>query len=268
MTYGFLLDLDGTLYNGHHPIPHAAGFIEWLQHKEYPYLLVTNNSSRTPHEVTRHLLGLGIRVPESAVFTSSQAAALHLGAADSSGKRRVYAIGEAGLMTALAEAGFELTETDPDYVVQGIDREFTYTKLAAAVKHIRAGAPHILTNPDLLLPWNGELTPGAGSIAASIQASSQAEPVVIGKPSPVIMNLAIARLGLPAERIWAVGDNMLTDIRGGAAAGCRTALVLTGLATKENAAAQIAAAGVQPDVICDDLAAFRELLEQLPANNV
>ncbi|WP_248927769.1 TIGR01457 family HAD-type hydrolase [Paenibacillus hamazuiensis] len=259
MAYGFLLDLDGTLYNGDRPIPYAAEFMGWLNAQRHPYLLVTNNSSRTPAQVAEHLRGLGIEVPASAILTSSIAAALYL--KDQAKGSRVYAIGEQGLKQALADSGFELTDERPDYVVQGIDRDFTYAKLAAAVRHIRSGAGFVMTNPDLLLPWNGELTPGAGAIGAAIQASSQAEPVVIGKPSPIIMNYAVRQLGLPAERIWAVGDNLRTDIRGGAAAGCRTALVLTGLATKDNAESQIAAAGIRPDVICDDLQSLRRMLE-------
>ncbi|UUZ84109.1 HAD hydrolase-like protein [Paenibacillus sp. P26] len=103
------------------------------------------------------------------------------------------------------------------------------------------------------MPWNGELTPGAGTIAAAIERASGCSPVVIGKPSPIIMQYAIARLGLPAEDIWAVGDNLNTDIRGGRDSGRRTALVLTGLADASNVEEQIAAADVQPDLICADL---------------
>jgi 4-nitrophenyl phosphatase len=259
MSYGFLLDLDGTLYNGDQPIPHAAPFMEWLDEMRYPYLFVTNNSSRTPEQVARHLHKVGIQVDPSTVFTSSLAACLYLN--DQSRGKRVFVVGESGLQQALADAGFELTDDRPDFVVQGIDREFTYGKLAAAVRHIRGGAGYILTNPDLFLPWNGEMMPGAGAISAAIQASAQAEPVIIGKPSPVMMTYAIRRLGMSPDRIWVVGDNVNTDIRGGVLASCRTSLVLTGLAAKDNYEAQLAAAGVSPDLVCDDLLEFRRMLE-------
>ncbi len=127
--------------------------------------------------------------------------------------------------------GEEAEQRGVTVVVQGIDRTFSYEKMFKAVRYIRAGAKYVLTNPDHLLPWNGELSPGAGSISASIERASETAPVIIGKPSPIIMRYATARLGLAPEEIWAVGDNINTDIRGGAEAKCRTALVLTGWRT-------------------------------------
>ncbi|MEW9702908.1 TIGR01457 family HAD-type hydrolase [Paenibacillus sp. SI8] len=254
MMTGFLIDLDGTLYRGHEPIPHAAAFIRLLNDNRLPYLLVTNNSSRTPEQVSEHMHELGIEVPADAVYTSAQAAAQYM--AEQRQGSRVHMIGEAGLEIALAAAGFQLTTETPDYVVQGIDRSFTYAKLAEAVGHLHHGATYVLTNPDRMLPSDGGLMPGAGSLAASITAASGVEPVVIGKPSPIIMAYAIERLGLPAADIWVIGDNAATDIRGGAVSGCRTALVLTGVATAANVQAQLASAGVTPDLICDDLLDF------------
>ncbi|TVY09016.1 HAD-IIA family hydrolase [Paenibacillus cremeus] len=255
---GFLLDLDGTLYSGDRPIPYAAEFIQWLRDKQYPFLFLTNNSSRTPEQVAAHLVHTGIEAKADEVLTSSQAAALYMKDAGLAGGP-VFCIGETGLRQALAEAGFELLPEDAPAeqaavaVVQGIDRSFTYSKLMSAVRHVRRGATFVLTNPDHLLPWNGELTPGAGSIAASIERSSETAPVVIGKPSPIIMRFAIAKLGLAASDIWAVGDNLNTDIRGGVDAGCRSALVLTGLADESNYAEQIERTGVQPEVVCKHL---------------
>lgn len=167
---GFLIDLDGTLYRGGEPIPYAADFIRLLQRSELPYLLVTNNSSRTPEQVAEHLQKLGIDVPAASVFTSSQAAAQYIGERQTG--RRVHMIGEAGLRLALEQAGFELTEETPDYVVQGIDRSFSYAKLAAAVRHLSGGATYVLTNPDHMLPSDGGLMPGAGSLAAAIRTAS------------------------------------------------------------------------------------------------
>ncbi|MFN0221662.1 HAD-IIA family hydrolase [Paenibacillus sp. KR2-11] len=261
---GFLLDLDGTLYHGDHPIPYAAEFIEWLKGRGYPYLYVTNNSSRTPEQVAQHLRRTGIEAEAHEVLTSSQAAALYMKDAGLPQGPVLY-IGEEGLRQALTDAGFEPVaageEAQPETaaaVVQGIDRSFSYGKLLAAVRQIRRGALSVLTNPDHLLPWNGELTPGAGSIAASIERASETPPVVIGKPSPIIMKYAVERLGLSPGDIWAVGDNLGTDIRGGADAGCRTSLVLTGLVTEANAAEQIARAGVEPELVCRHLMELAE----------
>jgi 4-nitrophenyl phosphatase len=259
---GFLLDLDGTLYHGDTPIPYAPEFIEWLRDRDYPYMYVTNNSSRTPEQVAAHLRKTGIAASPEEVLTSSQAATLFMREQQSG--NRVYAIGEDGLQQALSEAGFESVPEGgtPDFVVQGIDREFSYAKLAAAVRHIRNGAAYVLTNPDHLLPWNNELQPGAGSIAASIERASETEPVIIGKPSPIIMNYAIARLGLPREQVWVVGDNLRTDIRGGQAAGCRTALVLSGLVSRETLQTQLLRTGVRPELVCGHL---MELADKLAA---
>lgn len=257
---GFILDMDGTLYNGALPIPHAAEFVRWLREQEHPFLLMTNNSSRTPSQVAEHLRQVGIEAREEEIFTASQAAAQYLTAQETGG-RRVYCIGETGLETALREAGFELTESSPDYVVQGIDRQFSYAKLATAVRAILAGARFVMTNPDHLLPADGVLNPGAGSIGAAIRTASGADPVVIGKPSPIIMRFALERLRLEAPQVWVVGDNIVTDIGGGKAAGCRTALVLTGLASADNVDAQIQSSGIRPDAICADLENLKRIID-------
>lgn len=261
---GFLIDLDGTLYRGHEPIPGAAAFLQWLHKEQLPYLLVTNNSSRTPEQVAEHLHALGIDVPAAAVYTSSQAAVQYL--TEQRAGHRVHMIGEDGLRIALDAAGFAVGGTTPDYVVQGIDRSFTYGKLTEAVRHLKHGATYVLTNPDRMLPSDGGLMPGAGSLAAAITAASGVEPVVIGKPSPIIMAYAIERLGLPAADVWVIGDNVHTDIRGGAMAGCRTALVLTGVATPDNVHEQLASAGLTPDLVCTDLPQFIAQLNLLSSS--
>ncbi|MCZ8517412.1 HAD-IIA family hydrolase [Paenibacillus filicis] len=259
---GFLLDLDGTLYHGDRPIPYAADFIRTLRERGNPFLFVTNNSSRTPEQVAEHLRKTGIEASPEEVLTSAQAAAMYL--RDSGiGPGPIYCIGEEGLRLALQEADFELTDdgdAEVSAVVQGIDRSFDYNKLLLAVRHIRRGARFVLTNPDHLLPWNGELTPAAGSIAASIERAAECQPVIIGKPSPIIMKYAVEKLGLQASDIWAVGDNLATDIRGGRYAGCRTALVLTGLAMAGNVQEQISRTGVKPDLISEHLMVLAEKL--------
>ncbi|WNQ12757.1 TIGR01457 family HAD-type hydrolase [Paenibacillus aurantius] len=256
---GFLIDLDGTMYAGTQPIEHAKEFIGELRRRSLPFLFVTNNSSRVPAEVAAHLRDIaGVEAREEEIFTSSQAAARYV--ADRKPGARVAFIGEAGLEQALAGAGLQLTEEAPDYVVQGIDRAFSYAKLEAALRHLLNGASYVQTNPDLLLPTERGLTPGAGALGASLAAAAGVEPVVIGKPSPVIMRYAIERLGLAADDIWVVGDNLRTDIGGGAAAGCRTALVLTGVATPANYRGQIETLGIRPDVTALHLEELLRLL--------
>jgi 4-nitrophenyl phosphatase len=263
---GFLIDLDGTLYSGSNPIPQAYEFITLLQQKKLPFLLLTNNSSRLPEEVAAHLHEVsGIAVTADEIFTSAQAAARYI--ADQQQHASVYCIGENGLLHALKAAGLTIIvepaddTVTPDFVVQGIDRQFTYTKLEKAVQFITGGAVFINTNPDHLLPSGDKPHPGAGSIAAAISTASQVNPIIIGKPSSIIMNYAIEQISLPSNDIWVVGDNIRTDIGGGMLVGCRTALVLTGLATADNVQLQIVASQIQPDLICSDLMELAAMLQ-------
>ncbi|MDF2924985.1 MAG: family hydrolase [Paenibacillaceae bacterium] len=256
---GFIIDLDGTVYAGTNSIPHVDTFLQSIRREGWPYLFLTNNSTVYPHEVADRLHRLtGLATSGGDVLTSAMATARFI--RERGDGRRVFCIGEAGLKHTLAEAGLELTSSAPDYVVQGIDREFTYAKLSEAVSHIRAGAVFIQTNPDHLLPLEHGPVPGSGSIGAAIRTASETEPIVIGKPSPIITHYGIRHIGLPPEEIWMVGDNIRTDIGAGIAAGCRTALALTGLATPANYEALIDNTGIHPDLCVHHL---MELYEKL-----
>ncbi|CAM4432243.1 4-nitrophenyl phosphatase [Paenibacillus endophyticus] len=258
---GLLIDLDGTLYHGTHRIDNADRLISYLQETNMPYRFVTNNSSATPEEVADRLLSMGIPATAADVCTSAQAAAghiaqLHPGAA-------VFVVGEAGLKNAVIEAGLRLTEEDqPDYVLQGIDRAFTYDRLTKAVRYIHAGATFVMTNPDLLLPSSDGLIPGAGSIGAMLRAAGGKEPILIGKPSSIIMKYSLHEIGLQANETWVVGDNLATDIAFGEAAGCGTALVLTGLTNADNLSFYSKQAGCEPTVICEHLEELRSYIAE------
>ncbi|WP_313731242.1 HAD-IIA family hydrolase [Cohnella nanjingensis] len=250
-----LFDLDGTLYRGDELIPGADRLIADLEARGWPCWFLTNNSTRTPAQVAEHMHKLGIPARADRVITSAMAAAAyarerHPGAA-------AYVVGEHGLREALREAGLRLLD-DPDsaeqaqIVVQGIDRNLTYDKLTEAVDHLLNGATYLVTNPDRLLPVGGGFLPGAGSIAALLETATGASPVVIGKPSGIIMDYALALAGVSAEEAWVVGDNPHTDLAAGLAAGCPTVLVLTGLCTAADWRERCAAAGAMPDAVCAD----------------
>lgn len=246
-----LIDLDGTIYHGNRAIDGADRLIDYLKEHNIPYRFVTNNSSSSPERVSDRLREMGIAAEPGDVCTSAQAAAAYV-AAEKPGAS-VHVIGEDGLKEALHDAGLASGASHPDYVVQGIDREFTYEKAAMAVERIRGGAVYVLTNPDLLLPSDGGFIPGAGSIGAMLAAASGAEPILIGKPSSILMDYALQQLGVKAEETCVVGDNLATDIAAGIAAGCATVLVLTGLTTRDNYDMYANKAGCRPDWICDDL---------------
>ncbi|WP_342422294.1 TIGR01457 family HAD-type hydrolase [Paenibacillus sp. FSL E2-0178] len=255
---GLLIDLDGTLYHGGRMIPDADRLITALRRAAVPFLFVTNNSSRTAASVAAHLRGMGIDANPEEVCTSSLAAARYI--AEESPEATVAILGEEGLVQACAEAGLTLVTENPQYVVQGIDRSFTYESLARASRWIREGARFVLTNPDLMLPSDDGVMPGAGTLGAAIEAASGVSPVVIGKPESHLITYATTLLGITPEEAVVVGDNMRTDISAGVNAGCRTILVLTGLTTRDNLEHYQTVTGVKPDEICADLAELMVLL--------
>ncbi|MBH5317765.1 TIGR01457 family HAD-type hydrolase [Paenibacillus sp. GSMTC-2017] len=251
---GLLIDLDGTLYHGTTMIDGADRLIHYLRNESIPYRFVTNNSASSPEEVANRLEAMGIPATSEDVCTSAQATAQYV--AGLQPKASVYVIGESGLHEAIQDAGLRITDQFPDFVVQGIDRNLSYERIAQAVRYIREGATYILTNPDLLLPSTNGLIPGAGSIGAMLKAASGKEPVLIGKPSSILMDYSLTQLGVPNQDTWVVGDNIATDIAAGIAADCGTLLVLTGLTTAANYSSYSEAARCKPDLICESLEAL------------
>lgn len=252
---GLLIDLDGTVYHGTKMIESADKLVHDLQSIGLPYKYVTNNSSATPEQVAERLQRMGIPAIADDVCTSAQAAASYI--AEKTPGASVFVIGETGLREAVAAAGLRITEEKPDYVLQGIDRNFNYTRLATAVRYLLAGSAYVMTNPDLLLPTEDGLQPGAGSIGAMIKAAGGVEPAVIGKPSPILMEYSLNKLGVTARDTWVIGDNIATDIAAGRAVDCGTILVLTGLTNKENLQFYSDKAGCTPDVVCNHLEELR-----------
>jgi 4-nitrophenyl phosphatase len=255
-TQAFLIDLDGTLFRGSQVIPDAPRFVEWLNETGRKYLYVTNNSSRTPEQVAEHLRGLGIPAQAEHCFTTSQVAAMYI--QEQPGGKKVFAVGMEGLFHALREAGCELVEDEqPDYVVQGIDKEFTYDKLKKASLFIQAGATFIATNVDKALPTEEGLLPGSGSLTAAIRTASGSQPLVMGKPEARMIEFALERLGVSKERAVVVGDNLETDILAGVNAGVRSVLVLTGYSKQEH----IEGAEGKPTIVLESLTELMEWAE-------
>ncbi|MCE5172081.1 HAD-IIA family hydrolase [Paenibacillus profundus] len=257
------IDLDGTMYHGSTKVEGADRLIATLQELQVPYLFVTNNSSRTPEDVAKLLQGFGIPANPQDVLTSAQAAASYIQMKHSD--KLVFMVGEQGLQQALTEAGIRWTDDVNEVweqcigvVVQGIDHQFSYAKLEAASCAIRKGAVSILTNPDVMLPSDRGFSPGAGTIGAAVQAASGVEPIIIGKPSELIMKVALERMQCEAADAIVVGDNMMTDMLAGVNAGCRTALVFTGLTTPSNLDEYKERSGVIPDVVCHDMEEMRQ----------
>ena len=250
---GILFDLDGTVYLGEKEVPGAADCINGLKPHGIRPMFVTNRANRSEAEVCAHLRSYGIECEESDVITTAYATALHLI------KGSYYAIGEKNLFDTLNRHGFVYEENAPDYVIVSFDREFDYNKLTIAAGLIYAGAKFISTNPDRALKIYDSMLPGTGAIVAAVEAGSGIAPITIGKPERIIFDIAIERMNIARSEVIAVGDNLLTDIPAGAAAGIRTALILTGMSKRED----VANSPVEPTWIVEN---FQELMEILISN--
>ena len=222
----WLTDMDGVLVHEGHAIPGAAEFIKTLRDKERPFLILTNNSIFTGRDLRARLYASGIDVPESAIWTSALATAQFL--SDQIPGGSAYAIGEAGLTTALYEAGYTLTESDPDYVVLGETRTYSFEAITKAVRLILGGARFICTNPDATGPSAEGPLPATGAVAAMITRATGREPYFVGKPNPMMFRSALNRIDAHSESTAMVGDRMDTDVVAGIEAGLHTFLVLTG----------------------------------------
>ncbi|GIM44792.1 haloacid dehalogenase [Collibacillus ludicampi] len=246
---GFLIDLDGTMYRGKEPLPYAKEFVEWLERNHKRYLFVTNNSSKRPEQVAETLISMGIPATPDHVLTSSQATAMFI-QEHCDHSPTVHMIGEEGLRTALEEIGCRLVEEEGEYVVVGIDRQFTYEKMKRACDAIQKGAVFIGTNPDKRLPTETGLAPGAGSLARAVSIAAGKDPIWIGKPEARMIEYGMKKIGTVKENTVVIGDNLETDILAGVHAGIRSILVLTGYSKRED----ICDAEGKPSFVVNDLA--------------
>ena len=233
MTYkGYLIDLDGTIYRGKERIPAGERFIHRLQEANIPYLFVTNNTTRTPQMVKEMLAKqFDIETSLETIYTATLATVDYMN--ECGLDQTVYVVGEVGLKEAIQQAGYTEDTENPAYVVVGLDTALTYEKLVTATLAIQRGAVFIGTNPDLNIPTERGLLPGAGSLIKLIETATRVAPVMIGKPNKIIMDKAVEHLGIPASEVVMVGDNYLTDIKAGLDNGLSTLLVTTGFTKPE-----------------------------------
>jgi NagD protein len=229
----WLMDMDGVLVREEQPIPGADRFLTRLRELGAPFLLLTNNSIYTPRDLAARLAASGLEVPEEAIWTSALATARFL--RDQRPGGSAFVIGEAGLTTALHDAGYTLTERAPDYVVLGETRTYSFERITHAIRLIAAGARFIATNPDATGPTVDGPLPATGSVAALISRATGVEPYFVGKPNPLMMRSALNAIDAHSETTAMIGDRMDTDIISGLEAGMETILVLTGVTTRDEA---------------------------------
>ena len=247
----WLMDMDGVLVREEHAISGADQWIARLREREIPFLVLTNNSIYTRRDLAARLRTSGLDVPEESIWTSALATARFL--EDQRPGGAAFVIGEAGLTTALHAAGYTLTERNPDYVVLGETRTYSFERITLAIRLIDLGARFIATNPDATGPTLEGPLPATGSVAALISRATGVDPYFVGKPNPLMMRSALNAIDAHSETTAMIGDRMDTDIVAGIEAGLHTVLVLTGISDQ----AEIERYPFRPDEI---LAGVHELL--------
>src|ERR1700712_2325608 len=229
----WLMDMDGVLVHEEVAIPGADRFISALRDRGIPFLVLTNNSIYTRRDLAARLRASGLDIPEESIWTSALATAGFL--RDQRPGGSAFVIGEAGLTTALHQEGYTLTERDPDYVVLGETRTYSFERITQAIRLIENGARFIATNPDATGPSPDGSLPATGAVAALITRATNRDPYYVGKPNPLMMRSALNAIDAHSETTAMIGDRMDTDVVSGLEAGLETILVRTGLRTQEDA---------------------------------
>ena len=242
-----IIDMDGVLWLGQTPLPGLVDFFDFLQGRAIPFILATNNASKTPWQYVQKLAGFGVTINSEQVLTSSLATAAYLSHEFQAGSR-VYVVGQDGLREALEAAGFIVlndASQPADIVAAGVDFTLTYDRLKYATLLIRRGARFVGTNADLTFPAEEGAIPGAGAILAAIQAATGTTPTVIGKPERFMFDIAVEKMGSDPHHTAMLGDRLETDILGGQRAGLKTILVTSGIDNEET----ISTKEIYPDAI-------------------
>jgi NagD protein len=249
----FLTDMDGVLVHEEEPLPGAAELIDRWVTTSKRFLVLTNNSIYTARDLSARLARSGLNIPEENIWTSALATAAFL--KQQPGDKTAYVIGEVGLTTALHEAGFVLTDVDPDFVVLGETRNYSFEAITA-IRLIVDGARFIVTNPDATGPSKDGILPATGAVAAMITTATNRNPYVVGKPNPMMFRSAMNRIEAHSETTAMIGDRMDTDIVAGMEAGLLTVLVLTGVTT----AVDVETYPFRPDLMLGGVSDLVELI--------
>ena len=242
---GFICDMDGVIYHGNQILPGVAEFIDWLHRENKEYLFLTNNSGYTPRELHQKLSRMGLNVPEERFYTSALATAAFL--KNQAPGCSVYAIGEAGLLNALYDAGITMNDVNPDYVVIGEGKAYSLDTLTRATNLVMQGAKLIGANTDVSGPIENGISPACGALVAPIELATGKKAYFCGKPNPLMMRTGLRLLGCHSEEAVIVGDRMDTDVIAGLESGADTVLVLSGVSDR----ATIQTYAYQPTMILD-----------------
>jgi NagD protein len=242
---GYICDMDGVIYHGNRLVDGAKEFVEWIKNNSKKFLFLTNSSAKSPKELRQKLSRMGIEVGIEDFITSAHATASFL--ASQNPNTGVYVIGESGLINALHDAGFYIDQVNPKYVVIGESRTYNFEQIETAVHLVLGGAKLIGTNSDLTGPSEKGIVPACRALVAPIEMATGRQAYFIGKPNPLMMRHAINKIGCKREDTLIIGDRMDTDIVAGIESGIETALVLSGITSRED----LAKYPYQPNYVLD-----------------
>lgn len=250
----FLLDMDGTLYNGGQVFPQTERFLQKIKEHEAHYRFITNNSSKSVSSYREKLKGMGIAAVDSDFYTSAQVTVHYL--LEHHPGALVFCMGTASLIAELEAAGIRVTtaaDEAVEVIVMGYDTELNYQKLERICYLL--GKPersYIATNCDLVCPIEFGFVPDCGSFSIMIENATGRVPKFLGKPEPTMLEYCMQDLNIAPEDTVLIGDRLYTDIASAAAAGISSVCVLSGEATLED----IAQAKVKPDFVLTDVGAY------------
>ena len=229
---GFISDMDGVIYHGNRILPGVAEFINWMIENDKKFVFLTNSPEKTPHELSMKLERMGLSVSPDHFYTSAMATAEFLHAQNPG--CTAYVIGEAALAKALYDHKIYMNDVNPDYVVVGETRTYSFEKIEKAIALVNAGAKLIGTNPDITGPTERGIMPATGSLMAPIEIATGKKAYFVGKPNPLMLRHGLRMLGCHSEDIAFIGDRMDTDIIAGIESNVDTILVLSGVTAREN----------------------------------
>ena len=228
---GFIIDMDGVIYHGNMLLPGVKEFVSWLDRSQKKYVFLTNSSERTPKELQEKLMRLGVEVERNVFYTSALATAMFLNSQKPKGS--AFIVGEAGLINALYNIGYTMNNIDPDYVVIGESKNYTYDSIEKAVNLVLKGARLIGTNPDLTGPIENGIAPATKALISPVELATGKNAYFVGKPNPLMMRNALKKIKCSREESIIIGDRMDTDIIAGIESERDTGLVLSGITSRK-----------------------------------
>ena len=231
---GFICDMDGVIYHGNKILNGVPEFVNWMIENDKKFVFLTNSPERTPHELSMKLERMGLNVSPDHFYTSAMATAefLHSQKSDST----AYVIGEAALTKALYDHRIYMNDVNPDYVVVGETRTYSFEKIEKAIELVLKGAKLIGTNPDITGPTERGIMPATGSLIAPIEIATGKKAYFVGKPNPLMLRHGLRKLDCHSQDIAFIGDRMDTDIIAGIESNVDTVLVLSGVTAMEDIA--------------------------------